>query len=165
MGYMGSVLKITGLLVALLLIAFLVVTYQPVRHVMYNNTKETVRVYQQHYGRTIAQSEASYINGFFETPLSNRIVFGDNRLSPRISFGANGEIKVYASTSAARTIQLPPAWGKSRIAWLEYRYQLNADGSIVLLDASSEPPTLNIDSQPDGFPIQLVKEPAVIHNK
>lgn len=156
MRLIGIALRITGALIALLLIIFVALTYQPIRHVMYNNTNEIVRMQQQHYGRIIAQGDTAYINGLFETPLSNRIVVGKEWLNPKISFGADGEIQIRTSSTIIKTIRLPKSWSRDRIVWLEYSYQLNADGSIILLDSSSKPPVTNIGTQPAGFPIHLI---------
>jgi len=155
MRHFASALRIVGAVVALLLVAFVALTYQPVRHVLYNNTTDVIQTQQEHYGHIISPGHAADINGLFETPLSNRIVIGDKWMEPSISFTGGGAIRLRRPSNDDVTVNPPNAWARDRIVWREFRYQLNSDGSIVLLDSLSDFPALSVGPQPDGFPIHL----------
>lgn len=127
--------------------------YQPVRHVLYNNTTKVVQTWQAHYGRTIDSGREADMNGFFETPLMNFIVIGSNYFDPKIRFGANGEVATYFRGQETQSFKPSPEWAAKRLAWKEYRYQLDEDGKIYLIKPGMD--KANRNEQPMHFPIIL----------
>jgi hypothetical protein len=127
--------------------------YQPVRHVLYNNTNKVVQTWQAHYGRTIGSGREADINGFFETPLMNFIVIGSSYFDPKIRFGADGEIATYFRGQERQSFKPPPEWAAKRLAWKEFRYQLDEDNKIYLVKPGMD--KANKSEQPLHFPIIL----------
>src|SRR4051812_44038755 len=91
-----SVFRIIAALILILCVLWFVLTYQPVRHVMYNNSGVVLQVQQEHFGRIIPAGGEADLNWPFDTPLMASFWAKGIPASIRVRFGENGELRIYS---------------------------------------------------------------------
>lgn len=111
---------------------------------------------QEHYGHTINPGSHADINPILDTPLRTKFLLDKTHVSTTIRFDGNGSLSLRYRLSEQIPIEISPPrnWANSALAWREFRYQLEPDGSIYLLHPSQTPPVKQFLTQPAGFPIR-----------
>jgi hypothetical protein len=150
-----STLRIVVAVAVILAILWVGLTYQPVRHIIYNNSGVTLQAQQEHFGQIIPAGAEADINWPFDTPLSVSFRAKGIPVSVRVRFGGNGVMQIWAPWMKEPALEfvLPEDWATKRMFWREYKYQFGPDGTIRLLAPSQTPPITDFASQPKGFPI------------
>lgn len=125
--------------------------YQPVRHVIYNDTARDVLLMEEHTSLTVPAGQEKDAGG----PRWVRFLSGTEPMIGKIEFKGDGAVKYYFPYfSYGAEVRPPESWSHDRYLWREFHYRYDTTGALSLIP----PPQITAGAaQPAGFPICLYR--------